>query len=137
MSADKFLDTNVFVYAFDKTDAVKQERAFALIQQPAWTISWQVIQEFAHVALHRFKTPFKTRDLAEYVDLVLWPRCTVFPSADIYRHAFEIHEKAQYRFYDSVIVASALAAGATTLYSEDLQHGRSFGPLKILNPFQI
>jgi len=38
--------------------------------------------------------------------------------------------------YDAMIVASALMAGCTTLYSEDLQHGRVVeGKLTIRNPF--
>jgi predicted nucleic acid-binding protein len=40
-----------------------------------------------------------------------------------------------YRFYDSLIVASALNSGARILYSEDLQHGRRIGDLRIENPF--
>lgn len=42
----------------------------------------------------------------------------------------------QYRYYDSLIVASALVAGANILYSEDLQEDRIIGNLKIVNPFQ-
>lgn len=40
-----------------------------------------------------------------------------------------------YRFYDSLIVAGALAAGAERLYSEDMQNGRKIGDLVIANPF--
>lgn len=39
-------------------------------------------------------------------------------------------------FYDALIVASALEAGARRLLSEDMQAGRRFGTLEIVNPFK-
>lgn len=77
----------------------------------------------------------KARDLDEYLELVLWPRCQLFPSLEISQKAVQVHETLQYGYYDSLIVASALASGAKVLYSEDLQHGRVIGDLKIVNPF--
>lgn len=135
MSAEVFLDTNVLVYAFDDTAPAKQTKARALMAAPNWTVSWQVVQEFANLALHRFSVPIKPGDLSDYLSLVLWPKCRVSPSPVIYKAALQIHEQAQYRLYDSLIVASAVASGATILYSEDLQSGRRIGSLQILNPF--
>jgi predicted nucleic acid-binding protein len=37
--------------------------------------------------------------------------------------------------WDALIVQAALSGGADVLYSEDLQHGRRFGELRIENPF--
>ncbi|MEA2945030.1 MAG: hypothetical protein QOI40_360, partial [Alphaproteobacteria bacterium] len=37
-------------------------------------------------------------------------------------------------FYDALIVAAALEAGCDTLYTEDMQDGRTFGSLRIQNP---
>ncbi|CCE07197.1 PilT protein, N-terminal (fragment) [Bradyrhizobium sp. STM 3843] len=39
------------------------------------------------------------------------------------------------QFYDALIVAAALEAGCDTLFSEDLQHGRTLSGLTIVNPF--
>lgn len=38
-------------------------------------------------------------------------------------------------FYEALIVAAAQEAGCDVLYSEDLQHGRVFGALRVENPF--
>jgi predicted nucleic acid-binding protein len=38
-------------------------------------------------------------------------------------------------FYDALIVASATEAGCDTLFTEDMQHGRKFGSLTVVNPF--
>ena len=100
-----------------------------------WGVSWQVVQEFANLALHRFAVAMKPEDLADYLDLVLWPRCVVVPSLNLYRAAATLHGQTQYRFYDSLIVATALASGAAVLFTEDLQHGRVLGSLTIENPF--
>lgn len=135
MSAKVFLDTNVIVYAFDPDSPAKQEKARHLIAGEDWLVSWQVVQEFSHVALHRFARPMSAPDLAEYLELVLWPRCTVFPSQLIYQTAIDLHGQTRYRFYDCLILSAALAGGADVLCSEDMQHGRSVGPLHISNPF--
>ena len=135
MSAKSFLDTNIIAYSFDASAPAKQTRARELMAQSGWAVSWQVVQEFSNLALHKFAVAMKPNDLADYLDLVLWPRCTAFPSLDIYRSAMALHSQTQYRFYDCLIVASALACGASVLYSEDLQDGRKIGSLTIQNPF--
>jgi len=136
MNDDSFLDTNILVYAFDPANPRKRETARTLIGGKSWWVSWQVVQEFAHVALHRFAVPLKSKDLGEYLEVVLWPRCRVFPSPGITRHALRLHGETGHRFYDCLILASAAASGARTLFSEDLQHGRSYGPVQVRNPFR-
>jgi len=137
MSANKvFLDTNVVAYAFDHAAPAKRQRAREIMSSRDWVVSWQVVQEFAHLALHRFAEPMKPADLADYLDLVLWPRCAVLPSPALSRTAVALHVQTQYRYYDSLIVAAAMASGAAVLYSEDLQNGRTMGSLRIENPFE-
>lgn len=136
MSADYFLDTNVLVYAFDQSAPEKQAIARSLSQpNHAWKISWQVVQEFCSVSLHRFRIPLDHDFLDDYLTHFLLPHCEVMPSRQIYQEALQIQSNTQYRFYDSLIVAAALESGVTILYSEDLQHGRQIGPLLIVNPF--
>ena len=71
MRGDTFLDTNVLVYAFDPGSPQKRDQARALIRGAGWWVSWQVVQEFAHVALHRFTVPLKPKDLAEYLEVAV------------------------------------------------------------------
>lgn len=135
MNAEVFLDTNIIVYSFDGNSPKKRDVARKLMEREKWMVSWQTVQEFSNVALHRFEVPMKSEDLADYLELVLWPRCRVFPSVAIYQKALEIHRKIGYRFYDSLIVSSALAGGASILYSEDMESDRKIGALQIQNPF--
>ncbi|MGN6357807.1 MAG: PIN domain-containing protein [Novosphingobium sp.] len=58
----------------------------------------------------------------------------ISPSAN--REALRIAERYQLQFYDALMIAVALENGATTLYSEDMQHGLVIdGVLTITNPF--
>ena len=139
MRAELFLDTNVLVYAFDRESPEKQKRARGILAGSGdgeWIISWQVIQEFTSVALHRFAEPMRTDELGHLLRILLWPACEVLPSEGLYRQALSLQVETQYRYYDCLILAAAIASGAKSLYSEDLQHGRSVGGVKIINPFQ-
>ena len=49
----------------------------------------------------------------------------------------EIAAHFGYRIYDAMIVAAALEANCTILYTEDLQNGQKIGALTIRNPFAI
>ncbi|MGF1530567.1 MAG: PIN domain-containing protein [Puniceicoccaceae bacterium] len=139
MSADYFLDTNVLVYSFDDNEPCKRDAARKLIgialRQGCGVVSWQVVQEFLNVALHKWEKPMVAEDAHEYLNGTLEPLCAVFPSATLWRSALSLQLQSQYRFYDSLIVASALQCGARTLFSEDMQAERQFGKLQIRNPF--
>ncbi len=136
MSAKYFLDTNILVYAFDQNAQEKRTKALSLSQPgEPWLISWQVVQEFCAAARHRFAVPLDLEFLDDYLNLFLLPHCKVMSSGPIYQKALQIQRQTQFRFYDSLIVAAALESGASVLYSEDLQHDRSIGHLRIINPF--
>lgn len=137
MSAKSFLDTNVLIYCFEKRFPAKRETARRLLAKTSeWVVSWQVVQEFSNVALHKMEEPMDAEDLQDFLRLVLLPNCAVMPTGEIYRQALNIHKATQYRFYDSLIVASALSAGVQYLHTEDLQAGRTFGGLTLVNPFK-
>lgn len=136
MLVESFLDSNVLVYAFDDAAPAKQAIAKRLISSNTWVCSWQVIQEFASVALHKFEVPMKPEDLSDYLELMLWPRCKMLPSPELFETAIGIHRAFQYQIFDSLVIASALATGASKLLSEDLQDGQKIGTLTIRNPFR-
>jgi predicted nucleic acid-binding protein len=139
MPADFFLDTNVLIYTFDRRDTAKRARARALVERALETgdgvVSYQVVQEFLNVALHRFDRPLAPDEAVRYLRDVLDPLCTVFSSLALYEHAISLQRRWRFSFYDSLIVAGALEAGCKTLYSEDLQDGQEVESLRISNPF--
>ena len=138
MSGD-FIDSNVFVYMFDRTDQRKRGIAVDLVSNAQETrsgrISFQVVQETLNVITRRINDPASTSDARRFLDLVLTPLWVVMPSASIYGSALDIQARYRYSFYDSLIIASALDSGSSRLITEDLQDGQRIEGLTITNPF--
>jgi predicted nucleic acid-binding protein len=139
MSGD-FLDTNVFVYLLDDADARKRAIAEALVAQAARSgdasISYQVVQETLHVVTRKMERPLTPRDAVDFMHRMLEPLWRVMPTPALFERALEVQDRYGYAFYDALIVAAALEAGCTRLYSEDLQDGQRIGALTIENPFR-
>jgi predicted nucleic acid-binding protein len=138
MSGKAFLDTNIFVYSFDRTDRRKANAALQLIRDHAvrgnGVISFQVVQEFFSVAFkHGTMTP---EEGESYLMTVLRPFLSVQSSISLYSVALTIRARHQLSWYDSLIVAAASEANCSVLYSEDLQHGAKLNGVKIENPFR-
>ena len=139
MPAEFFLDTNVFVYPFDRQAPDKQARARRLVERALGTgdgvVSSQVVQEFLNVALRKFERPLSEEQALRYLREVLDPLCFVFPSTSLYETAVSLCRRWRFSFYDSLIVAAALESKCNVLYSEDFQDGQEIESLTIVNPF--
>ena len=137
MSAEHFLDTNVLVYMFDEADAGKRRRAETLVAESladgTGCVSYQVVQETLNVLIRRLG--FVAEDARRVLEQVLVPLWQVYPSPVLYQDAIALQSRYGFSFYDSLIIAAALEAGCTRLYSEDMQHGQRIERLTILNPF--
>ncbi len=126
-----FFDTNIIVYAFS-TDA-KRDRAIETIA-PGGRISAQVLNEFTSVLRHKQRQSWTVIEAA--IRTVTTQFGNVLPlTAETHASAMTLARDHNLSFYDALIVASALEAGCDTLYSEDLQEGRNFSGLTIVNPF--
>ena len=140
MSVERFLDTNVFVYQLDGSDARKAEITRDLIQQGVdggnACISFQVVQECLNTAIRKAHLQLAAHDMRRYLEAVLAPLLKVQPSLRLYRASLDIQSRYRFAYYDALIVAAALDAGCTALYSEDLQHGQRIEGLTIVNPFR-
>ena len=137
MSADDFLDTNVLVYSVDARFPEKMERALELVGNSltngSGCISYQVVQETLNVLTG--KVGMSNDGIRRLLNEILLPLWQVNPTAALYQEAITLRGRYGFSFYDSLIVAAALEAGCTRLYSEDLQHGQQIQRLTILNPF--
>jgi predicted nucleic acid-binding protein len=130
-AADVFFDTNVLHYLLSDEEA-KADRAEALLASGG-VISVQVLNEFASVAVRK-----KAADFAEIREILSTIRvaCAVRAvDVDTHELGLDIAERYRLSIYDSLIVAAALRAGCSMLYSEDLQHGQVIEQLTIRNPF--
>jgi predicted nucleic acid-binding protein len=133
-----FLDSNVLIYAFERSDLRKRAIAEALIRtalRSDGAVSFQVVQETLNVLLRRAPRTVGDRELEALLDDVLAPLWSVGPSPVLYRRGVRLHARYGLTFYDSLIVAAALEAGCRRLLTEDLQHGQVIEGLRVENPF--
>lgn len=139
MSGD-FIDSNVFVYLFDETDERKRSISGRIVesglQNNSAVISFQVVQETLYVVTRKLATPMTAEGARNFMEDVLAPLWRVSPSLALYNRALDVQARYRYSFYDSLIVAAALDAGCTRLYTEDLQDGQWIEGLRIENPFE-
>ena len=135
MNADKtFVDTNVLIYAFSADEPEKQRKALQALESIRPVISKQVLKEFVNVLVKKGSASYDKlkdtiKDILEITDLV-------DESVMMILHSLDIQERYRFSFYDSLIIAAALASDCHTLLSEDMQGGQLIeGRLEIVNPF--
>src|SRR5208337_3148762 len=119
MNGRFFLDTNVFVYSFDRRAPAKVRRATQLIRRAVATrkgiVSYQVVQEFFN-----FAQPMTVVEAEQYLATVFRPLMAVHSSQAIYGEALRLSDRYRLSWYDSLILAAAIEGQCSVLYSEDL-----------------
>jgi predicted nucleic acid-binding protein len=137
--ARAFVDTNVLLYAYDTSEAVKQPIARAALDE-LWvtrlgTLSTQVLAEFYNAATRKLARPVHRAEAREVIDLyTAWPVVTVNPAVILAATALE--ERHRLSFWDALVIEAARVAGAERLLTEDLQDGRVIEGVRIENPFR-
>ncbi|HYQ91954.1 MAG TPA: PIN domain-containing protein, partial [Candidatus Competibacteraceae bacterium] len=89
-----------------------------------------------NVVTRQLPSSMTAENAQRFLEQVLAPLWQIVPSPALYRHGLDIQTRYGFSFYDALIVASALEAGCTCLYSEDMQHGQYLEGLTIENPFK-
>ena len=137
MSAVAFLDTNILLYTIsgDPAERAKKAASIELVTRTDAALSVQVLQEF-YVQATRPTRPDRIShaDAEELIEA--WTRFEVQPmTLDVLMAALAIKQRHGLSYWDSAIVAAALAQGCRELYTEDMQHGLAIGGLRLINPF--
>lgn len=133
-----FIDTNVLVYAYDRSASHKRVEAQAIMRQ-LWTdrtgvMSSQVLQEFYVASTRRLPRPI-TRSRARQIirRYAAWPVHST--TAEDVLDASELEQRHTLSFWDALVVNAARRLRATRLLTEDLQDGRTLAGIRIENPF--
>jgi predicted nucleic acid-binding protein len=136
--APAFFDTNVLVYVFANEDPKKQHVAERLYMERcadgSGVVSTQVLQEFYSVATATMKKVVHPATGRLAVQEFTMQHVVQMTPALVLK-AIDRGVADHLAIWDALIVEAALAGGCRTLYSEDFQHGRAFGPLRVVNPF--
>jgi predicted nucleic acid-binding protein len=137
-----FIDTNIWLYRlFDdqRIEAKERERkrtiAISLTESSNMILSTQVINELSANLIKKAK--FDEERIKSVIQS-LYNRCQVVEfNLTILETASNLRTQYNLSFWDSLIVASALSADSSILYSEDMQDGLIVAnQLTITNPFK-
>jgi predicted nucleic acid-binding protein len=138
-SQPSFVDTNVLVYAVADDDPARQLAAQTLVDTltaaQALHTSTQVLQELYVVLTRRVRRKFTNAAAIDYLDRIARAPVTT-TDYKLVRQAAELSGRDAFSFWDALVLVAAARSGATRLYTEDLQHGRTVLGVQIVNPFR-
>ncbi len=135
-SSPIFFDTNILLYAIDKTEAKKNKVAKEVLidfwRKNNAIVSTQVLSEFAAVGIKKLKIPLT--EIREYLRIFQSLKVHLLSIENIFR-ALEFVEQYKISFWDAQILSAAESTEAEIVYSEDLNPGQQYGNVKVINPF--
>jgi len=139
------VDTNILVYRFDARFPEKQAAARDLLRKglaaDAVRIPHQALLEFVAVVT-RVRAGSSSKPLLEPDEarqeteelMVQFP--VLFPNATLVRTALQGAAAYQLSWFDAHLWAYAEHYGLEEIVSEDFEHGRLYGSVRIRNPFR-
>lgn len=137
MSAKFFVDTNILLYAHDRTTGAKHLRARKLLEE-LWeagngVLSTQVLQELCFNLRRKAANPLPVDEVRLLIsEYSTWEVVTNTPESIL--RALDIEARFKTSFWDALILQAAEEAGASILYSEDLAAGQRYGIVQVVNP---
>jgi predicted nucleic acid-binding protein len=132
-----FVDTNILIYAHDRSAGLKHTRARQLVER-LWTsgqgvLSTQVLQELCINLRRKIARPLPVEEVRHLIqDYLSWEIVLNTPASVL--HALEIELRYQISFWDALVLDAAESSGAEVLYSEDLAAGQKYGAVQVVNP---
>jgi predicted nucleic acid-binding protein len=134
-----FVDTNLWAYRLDQREPDKGLRVGAWLRELAAeheiVVSTQVLIELRSVLTRKLKPPLSFED----TQLALTAIATfdvVATDQQLVLDAHVLAQREQLSWFDALIVEAAIRSGCTTLFSEDLPHGRDYSGLRVCNPLK-
>lgn len=137
------VDTNLLIYRVDPRHPEKRDLACELlrlgVEGNAVRVPHQAVLEFVSVTTRpsRGEDPLLDRATAlrEAEDILsMFP--ILYPNEAVLRTALRGAAAYQLAWYDAHVWAYAEEYGLDELWSEDFQHGRVIGTVRIVNPFR-
>ncbi len=141
---EALIDTNVLVYRYDGRFPDKQRIAVELLQQGSEhqtvCLPHQAIIEFVAATTRPRKArdghPLLSRAEAyREAEELLSTFIVLYPTEEVLLSAFRGAATYQLSWFDAHIWACAEVYGVPEILSEDFQHGRLYGTVKVRNPF--
>ena len=132
-----FVDTNILVYAHDRSTGIKHLRAKRLLER-LWesgqgVLSTQVLQELCFNLRRKAGNPLPVDEVRILIrEYSTWEIVTNTPESVLM--ALDVEMRYRVSFWDALILQAAAFSGASILYSEDLAAGQHYGSIQVVNP---
>ncbi len=136
MTVDCVLDTNILLYAVSKNlkHHSKKQKAIKLIESEAFGTSAQIMQEFYANATRKTDFAMTPDEALQWIEglenLPCWPTDLAHV-----KNAVLMSQRYRISYWDGAVIAASEALGAGILYTEDLNHGQTYGSVEVVNPF--
>lgn len=138
MTAMRFVDTNVLIYAVSPSprEEEKRRRAQDLLQAGNLAVSVQVLQEFYSQVTRSSRTePLTPSQALKFIESI-----REFPVQDmtlsVFRSGVALSQRFRLSYWDGAILAAARVCGCDAVYSEDLSNQQNYEGLRVINPFR-
>jgi len=140
MSGPVFVDTNVFVYARDASEPLKQARASAWLRS-LWEMrlgrtSMQVLSEFYVTVTRKLQPGLPAEEAWDDVTALMSWEPQPIDEALMHRGR-EVEHRYRLSWWDSLIVGAAQLQGCELILTEDLQDGGVYGDVTARSPFTL
>ncbi|HEY3054981.1 MAG TPA: PIN domain-containing protein [Thermoanaerobaculia bacterium] len=137
------VDTNVLVYRFDPRDVRKQRIATDILRRgisdDSIRLAHQAIVEF-YAAVTRplpgFGPLLESEVARRETEEMLAQFTVLFPDEALVRTALRATAAYQLSWFDAQMWAYAEVHGMPQLISEDFEHGRMYGTVRVIDPFR-
>lgn len=135
-NSEVFLDTNILLYAAlgQQHAGRRWERAREIALTEDYCTSGQVLAEFYNIATRRGAPPLTLDQAREWIRVIALKPCQPI-TPEVVVAGVDNARRYQLSYWDGAIIAAAEKIGAKILYSEDLNHGQTYGSVRVENPF--
>ncbi|MBC7250793.1 MAG: PIN domain-containing protein [Anaerolineae bacterium] len=134
-----FIDTNVLVYAYDRSEPQKQQQALQvldrLVTAGLGAISTQVLSEFFVAVTRKIAVPLTVDEAYDRVKNYLQSWTTLDLTGMVVLEAARGARDHQLNFWDALIWATARLNQIPIVFSEDFQAGTVVEGVRFVNPF--
>ena len=136
------IDSNILVYAYDRTDTKKNALAVKILDQcwkreTVYAISVQNLAEFFVIITKKVPSPLPVEKAEEIISDICsfsgWRILSYNPETLIL--AIQLYQKHKKHFWDAILVATMLQSGITQIYSENESDLKVFDKVVVKNPF--
>lgn len=136
------VDTNVLVYRFDPRFPSRQAVAIEVLRrglvEDSVRIPYQAIVEFVAAVtrpLGRGRPLLTAEETRHEVEDLLAQFVVIYPTESLVRTAVRGWATYGFSWFDANLWAYAEEHGLSEILSEDFQHDRLYGAVRIVNPF--